>query len=73
MFALHNGGECRSGHSSGNVFKLHGKSRGCHKGIGNHMSNHVYHVKKDGKNRHGNFILIIMTFDRYEIIFKQSY
>lgn len=68
MFALHNGGECRSGYSNGNIFKLHGKSRGCHKGIGNHISNHVYHMKKDGKNGHS----ILICFNNYQSNLQSS-
>lgn len=52
VFALHNGGECRSGQSEGKTYQAHGKSSGCHKGVGNYASNHVYHVKENGKHWH---------------------
>ncbi|XP_028405506.1 uncharacterized protein LOC114528113 isoform X2 [Dendronephthya gigantea] len=48
VFALHNGGECRSGQSEGKTYQAHGKSRSCHEGVGNYVSNHVYHVKENG-------------------------
>ena len=48
VFALHDGGECRSGHSTQNIYQSHGRSHGCHKGVGDLVSNHVYHIKENG-------------------------
>ena len=48
MFELHNGGECRSGFATKDVYKRSKRSDGCFNGGGSHVSSQVYYLKENG-------------------------